>query len=241
MSDSKKIKGWCNSCLSETNHDLLYEKEDHGSEEIGENFSIEWGTLWKLIQCRGCEQVSLKRESWNSETFDEHGRTAVDSVYFPPRIFRDLPPWLKSRPFRRTCPRQIEQLMKELYIALQNGCHAAAAMLTRATFEHLMIHQIGDQGSFGKNLKKFKGAGFVGEKQADVVSSMLEVGHASIHRSFIPQKEDIVTLVDILEGALKVVYVDLPKAVDLRKRIPKRKKPQPTAAASGDKPPGQQS
>ena len=54
---------------------------------------------------------------------------------------------------------------------------------------------------------------------------MLEAGHASIHRAFTPKKSDIVTLVDILEGhVLEVVYVQMPKAAELKKRIPKKKK-----------------
>jgi len=96
-------------------------------------------------------------------------------------------------------------------------------MLMRAAFEHTMIDKVGDQGSFAKNLSKFEEQGFIGNKQAEVVGSMLEAGHASIHRAFVPKKDDIVTLVDILEGILKVVYVHVPKADELKKRIPKRK------------------
>ena len=75
-------------------------------------------------------------------------------------------------------------------------------MLMRAIFEHTMIEQGWRSWGIGKNLTKFEELGFIGKKQAEVVASMLEAGHASIHRAFTPKKSDIVTLVDILEERL---------------------------------------
>ncbi len=166
----------------------------------------------------------MKRSSWNSEATDEQGRPEIATTYFPPRIFRDLPSWVRNDYFAQTCPRAVGKLMSELYVALQNDCHAASSMLMRAIFEHTMIDKAGDHGSFAKNLCKFEELGFIGKKQAEVVSSILEAGHASIHRAFVPKQSDIITLVDILEGILEVIYVHVPKAAELKKRIPARKK-----------------
>lgn len=223
MSTQTRFKSQCNSCHTDTLHEVLFEKKDRGSDEIAEDFSIDWGITWRVIQCRGCESVSMKRDAWNSESLDEQGRPDIETTYFPPRIFRDFPTWLRNDFLTQTCPDEVETLMKELYVALQNDCRAASAMLMRAVFEHTMIDKVGDQGTFAKNLSKFEEQGFIGKKQAEVVASMLEAGHASIHRAFVPKKDDIVTLVDILEGVLEVVYVHVPKADELKKRIPKRK------------------
>lgn len=223
MSTPTRFKSQCNSCHTDTLHEVLFEKKDRGSDEITEDFSIDWGITWRVIQCRGCESVSMKRDAWNSESLDEQGRPDIETTYFPPRIFRDFPTWLRNDFLTQTCPDEVEKLMKELYVALQNDCRAASAMLMRAVFEHTMIDKVSDQGTFAKNLSKFEEQGFIGKKQAEVVASMLEAGHASIHRAFVPKKDDIVTLVDILEGVLEVVYVHVPKADELKKRIPKRK------------------
>ena len=223
MSTSSKIKAQCNVCHTQTLHEILYDKEDKGTEQIDEDYCIHWGETWRVIQCRGCESISMKRQAWNSNACEEDGRPEITTTYFPPRIFRDLPRWLKNDFLNDTCPEEVEKLMKELYIALQNDCHAAATMLTRAIFEHTMIAKVGDQGTFVKNLKMFEDQGFIGKKQGEVVASMLEAGHASIHRAFVPTKDDIVILVDILEGVLEVIYVQVPKAAELKKRIPERK------------------
>ena len=239
MSTSTKTKAPCNSCSGHTFHDILFEKKASGSDEIAEDFSIEWGTEWRVIQCRGCGLISMKRESWNSESLGHDGNPATETVFFPPRTFREFPAWLRNDFFSETCPPEVEQLMKELYVALQNNCRGAATMLTRAIFEHTMIDQTGDQGTFAKNLGKFEAQGFIGKKHAEVVASMLEAGHASMHRAFIPKQADIVTLVDILEGVLRVVYVDAPKAAELKARIPVKKKSQlsPASAVASGLPP----
>ena len=223
MSALEKIKCECNSCHTNTIHDILYEKKDKGCEEINEHCRIHWWIVWRVIQCRGCESVSMRRDSWDSEATDEQGRPEISTTYFPPRTFRELPTWIEDDTFAETCPPAVDSLIKELYVCLQNDCRASSAMLTRAIFEHMMIHKTGDQGSFCKNLDAFERGGFIGKKQREVVESMLEAGHASIHRAFIPKKKDIVTLVDILEGILEVVYIQGPKVDELKKRIPKRK------------------
>jgi hypothetical protein len=224
MNSPEKLKAQCNTCHAETLHDVLFEKRDRGSEEAAEDFIFDWGVTWRVIQCRGCESVSMKRSAWNSAATDERGRPEIETTYFPPRIFRDLPAWIGNDYFAQTCPHAVRKLMHELYVALQNDCHAASSMLMRAIFEHTMIDKAGDHSSFSKNLSKFEELGFIGKKQAEVVSSMLEAGHASIHRAFVPKQSDIITLVDILEGILQVVYVQVPKAAELKKRIPARKK-----------------
>jgi hypothetical protein len=170
-----------------TLHDVLFEKRYRGSEEISDDFSIEWGIIWRVIQCCGCESVSMKRAAWNSEVTNEQGRPEEEITYFPPIIFRDFPIWLQHDFFSPTCPDKVTKLMKELYVALQNDCHAASTMLMRAIFEHTMIDKTGDHGTFAKNLSKLEEAGFIGKKQVEAVSSILEAGHASIHRAFIPR------------------------------------------------------
>jgi hypothetical protein len=165
----------------------------------------------------------MRRDAWHSEATDEQGRPEITTTYFPPRTFRELPEWIRGAVFHQVCPAEINSLMKELYVCLQNGCCGSSAMLTRAVFEHMMIHKTGNQGTFRKNLDAFEHGGFIGKKQREIVESMLEAGHASMHRAFIPKKEDIVTLVDILEGSLEIVYVQTLKADELRKRIPPKK------------------
>ncbi|MGH7959880.1 MAG: DUF4145 domain-containing protein [Opitutaceae bacterium] len=165
----------------------------------------------------------MKRESWNSEATDERGRPESQITYFPPRTFRKVPDWQSETHFMMHCPHEISVLLKELYICLQNDCPAASAMVVRALFERMMIEAVGDNGTFKNNLDRFQAGDFITRRQREVIEPVLEAGHASIHRAFVPTRDDVVTLIEILEGVLSVVYVHAHKAAALKKKIPARK------------------
>lgn len=87
-----------------------------------------------------------------------------------------------------------------------------------------MIDKIGDQGTFAANIEEFEKQGYLSKKQKELVEPVLEAGHASIHRAYIPKTAELVTLVDILENIISVVYVHPQKAANLKKGIPVRAK-----------------
>lgn len=216
----------CNSCYRETSHTVLYTHKDGGREQLGDDedpFWINWGRASMLIVCDGCQNLSMVQRTWNSEVCDDHGRPEISETYFPPRIFRALPKWIDMDDLVPTLiPVPILTLMHELYINLQNDCRAAAAMIMRAVLEHTMIDKVGDQGSFEQNLTSFTAGGFISSTQADVARAVIDTGNAAIHRAFTPRRSDVLSLVDIIEVVLKVVYVHAPEALEIRNRTPKR-------------------
>ncbi len=101
-----------------------------------------------------------------------------------------------------------------------------ASMGVRALLELVMIDKVGDMGSFKGSLAEFTKQGFVSAKQAEILETVLETGHATIHRSFRPDSADLDTCIDIAEGVLLSVYVHPDQAALLATRVPKREKPQ---------------
>lgn len=222
---TEKVKAPCNECGRDTLHDVLFKNKTEGSEDVSEEFSIEWWRTLRVLQCRGCEDICIRRDTQNSEDYEPEGTLNTTTTYIPPRVFRKVPDWIAhSVPTRTGLPKPVRDLMNELYIALQADCLAASAMLTRATFEHCMIQKIGDKGNFKANMKAFTDGGYISEKHAEAVDHILEAGHASIHRAYIPSREDVVTIIDILEGVLRVVYVQNAQAAKIRRKVPSRKK-----------------
>lgn len=116
----------------------------------------------------------------------------------------------------------VNSLLDEIYSALQNNQRRLAAMGIRALLEQIMIAKVGDHRSFAKNLKEFEAAGYVSSKQKERLDTILEAGHATIHRSFRPSKNDLIALVDIAESVIETTYLHDSKVQELRKRIPPR-------------------
>jgi hypothetical protein len=217
------IKSHCNSCGGPTNHSVLHKVTESGVDRIEEGIGIDWEKSHMMVRCCGCDCISLRVVSSNSECCDEEGRPLLDVRYYPPRIFRAKPLWLLELGLLSKCPPEIPELLDELYVCLQNDCSRAATMAARALLEHILISTCGDQGTFKDNVEAFEKAGHLSRTQRRFLNTVLDAGHATIHRSFNPSRDDLSTVVDIVENLVGLLYVQKEKIELLKKRIPLRK------------------
>lgn len=219
MSDApKKMKGHCNTCGGERNHLLVNKIVKDGDEWINEHCQIFWADTYYVLECCGCESVRMLHTSWFSEDTDDEGRPIVHKTYYPSSIFRPLPKWFSSLDPEW----HITKLVRETYQALQNDAPSLAAMGVRAVIEAIMIDKVGDNGTFKSNLKAFQAKGYISSFQLEMLDAALELGHASIHRGFIPEKHQIEFALDILENLLHGLYLLESRAKATVKAIPKR-------------------
>ena len=228
---SKTIQAHCNKCGGERKHDVLHhetisweiadEVEDTNGEFV--DCGINGGAEYDMIRCCGCETIALRENKWNSEDADHRCKPEDHIQYYPPAIFRPEPRWLNQ--FGKICPGNsfIEELLKEIYIALQNNLRRLAAMGIRALLEHVMIAKVGDKGTFQKNVQAFLDAGFISPTQRSFLEAVLEAGHATMHRAYEPTKDDLVTLMDIAETTIESSYLHERRVQQLQGRIPPRK------------------
>lgn len=118
---------------------------------------------------------------------------------------------------------ELGPLLDEIYDAQAVGAYRLSVMGIRALAERVMIDQVGDQGSFVNNISKFCADGFVAGIQASLFKdTLIEAGHATMHRNFAPSGETVATLLDIIEGIINVIYYEPLKANEVAKAIPKR-------------------
>lgn len=219
MSDvTEKMKAHCNTCGGERNHLVLNEIKKGGEEIVDGGYSISWGDTYYVLECGGCENVRVLRRSWCSEDIDFEGNLEINETYYPSSIFRPLPKWFSSL----DCEWHITKLVRETYQALQNDAPSLAAMGVRAIIEAIMIDKVGDNGSFKGNLKTFQAKGYISSFQLEILEAALELGHASIHRGFIPEKHQIEFALDILENLLHGLYLLETKAKATVQALPKR-------------------
>ena len=143
-----------------------------------------------------------------------------DSIvhYYPPQISRRKPAWIEDGGI----PASQLGLLNEIYEALHNDSPRLAAMGVRSLIENVMIEKVGDQGGFGKNLQEFLDRGWISMKKEEVLSKIIEAGHAATHRNFEPSTDDLNTLMDIAESLLADVYVHPQRGVTLGGKIPPR-------------------
>jgi ABC-type molybdate transport system ATPase subunit len=76
----------------------------------------------------------------------------------------------------------------------------------RALLEQIMFLKVGDRRSFAKNLEAFCDEGFASQIQRAAISSVLDAGHASMHRMYKLTALDLNTALDIAEGIFAAIF-----------------------------------
>lgn len=210
--ENQVIKAHCNSCGPHISHDVRKLVEKAWDDEESRVDGVD---RYFLLECRGCERITLRHDSWNSYETDDQGHTIINTVYYPPATSRKHPKWLTDfdGPFFLSFDNSIDKLLKEIYSAVQNNSRALAAMGIRALIEHIMTEQIGDTGTIGGNVTKFISEGYIAPKSEQLFREfLLESGHAAMHRGYFPKPSDISALLDITESLIETIYVHPHKA-----------------------------
>jgi hypothetical protein len=208
----------CNACGQDTKHEVIAERQQNGSAPVDmassymeEEISVSWTTIYTLFECRGCEAVTLRRiyvfSEWNP------GEEQIE--YFPPHLFRKIPDWADR------LPNDDQSVLKEVYAALAADSRRLALMGERTLVDMFIVRKVGDHGTFADKLKKLETAGFLSSKNREVLEAALDAGHAASHRAYLPKREQLSTVMDIVENLLQsdLLAADV---VELRKATPRR-------------------
>jgi len=84
-----------------------------------------------------------------------------------------------------------------------------------------MIDKVGDHGRFRDNLNEFEKQGYVSKKQRKILETVLEVGHATMHRSYNPSQDQLNAAIDTTENLIQTIYVLESRAKKIK--VPERK------------------
>jgi hypothetical protein len=210
---AETIKAPCSTCFGERNHEILLVVEVPIAKVDEEGVERN-----EVLQCAGCETVVLRRTTSTRRPGEDHAINVRDA-YFPPTTSRRVPIWLDDLGDDTS-----RDLLDQIYVATQNGLNRLAAMGIRALVEHVMVKEVGDQGSFGANLRAFHESGHISAAAKGVFEVILEAGHATMHRAYDPSDQDIDTLLDTVETMLEQVYIHPIRAEEMKGRIPPRRR-----------------
>jgi len=115
--------------------------------------------------------------------------------------------------------------MEQIYTALQHGSYWLAAMGIRGALDLMMIEKIGDCHRFQEKVDAFQKAGYLSMRQALNLNTLIEAGHAAVHRQWAPTPCDIATLLDITNSTIEITYLHEDRVRDLEKNMPNRSQP----------------
>ena len=165
MADVRTVNAYCANCNGERSHDLLScEESEWKDRDINGGVSGHGIEKGEILRCRGCEHLNMRHTSLWHEEGDEASDPPAVAIY-PLRQFRPLPDWIADLYLEEMDGdvdlSKISSLLHEVYRAMRANAPNLAAMGIRAIVEQIMIHKMGDQGSFKNNVTRFVSEGTI--------------------------------------------------------------------------------
>lgn len=122
----------CRECSKETVHVIVAAYIENGSEDCGGGNGVDWQKVDQIIQCQGCESVSFRVISTNSEDYewDPEGMIYNESViYYPGRSagLKAIDSYL--------LPQDVQGIYQETVLAIENEQNILAGIGIRVLIE----------------------------------------------------------------------------------------------------------
>ncbi|MGI4841007.1 MAG: DUF4145 domain-containing protein [Janthinobacterium lividum] len=210
MAHDEFVWSHCNECARSTKHDHIAERVQHGEDQSGWDNHYTWTKTSAMLECRGCESISMRVDWWHSE-YD----ASDDIDYYPPRVSRKPPVWQSH------LPADWQSMLREIYTALHANSRSLAIMGARALVDMYMNDAVGDIGGFAKKLSKLVTDGHLSKQDKEILDVALEAGHAAAHRGHTPTAQEVAHVMDIVENLLQK-FALRNHAAELSKGTPRR-------------------
>jgi hypothetical protein len=215
ITKGKSLKVICRRCKIETNHLVLVSIEENGSEEFGEEDYFHWNSSYQIIRCNGCDDISFRIETINSEMFDNE----PEEMVYPERSEKTIP----SKNFLEL-PNNIDKLYQETINCYNANILTLCGVGIRALVEAICLEKNIVDGEVEKkdsngnaicikrenNLEgKINGLfekGILTKENATILHNHRILGNEAVHKMSTPKEEILKIAINIIESILESIY-----------------------------------
>lgn len=196
----------CKACCRETNHKVISSYLETGSEEFPDGNSYDWSSESQIIQCVGCEDVSFRVRSSNSEEYDvdDDGQslTHLETVkYYPGRAIgpRLLEHWY--------LPRIVAQIYQEARAAVEGELLIIGGIAIRALLEAVCkdVDAVGD--NLFKKLDDLHAKSLATKEGVAALHKLRVLGNRAAHESAAHSQSQLLLALEVMEHILMGTYV----------------------------------
>ncbi|HHT1037654.1 TPA: DUF4145 domain-containing protein [Enterobacter hormaechei] len=225
-SEVTMIKGLCPTCGGQRNCTV------HGHLLVAWEDDVHpvYGTYdHHLLQCNGCSTVFYHLNEHFSEhtTHDyingEFKETPIDMITtYPAFDHIPTPSWV---PKLESVDFQLFQIFNEMYSAYKSGHLILASIGLRTIFDRTTeILQIHPGLYLDEKIKQLKDEGFIGDTEANILSTVVDAGNAAAHRGWSPMKREFDELLNSIEQFVQRTVLSVKTTTHIVERIPPRVK-----------------
>ncbi|MEW6442220.1 MAG: DUF4145 domain-containing protein [bacterium] len=207
----EKLSRYCNICRRSTLQESVFGYTSPIQVRFPDRFEGMVFFGYEAFKCSFCSSISMRVVAACSPGVQ------IYETWYPPEIIRHIPSWwgdLKDS--------EIKSLAEEVYSSLDHGNTRVAAMGIRTLIEHISEDKTGETGSFRAKIRALLAEGILNPAGSEILSTVLEFGHAAVHRKYAPSVQDVARALSIIENLIDQIYVIPPIATELKNNVPPR-------------------
>jgi hypothetical protein len=193
----------CLRCDGRTLHRVLTAVHEHGEHSAGD---VRWWSQYEIVQCQGCESVSFRQDSQNTESYSisDSDQMVLDhhEELFPHRLGGR-----KELPDLQYLPAAIQTVYRETHAAHASQLRLLAGIGIRALVEAVCK----EKGTAGRTLEDRVGnlvtAGLLTPAGAQILQGTKLFGAKNTHEQQPLAMDLLSAAMEVVEHLLRSVYV----------------------------------
>ena len=221
---NKEVRLQCAKCSGETRHTIIRSAE-YVSNYEDSGFSITVWDEYQIVECNGCQALSFRHASRNTEDFDINPESGTDILNEKVTVYPYRLAGHSEIHDSYLLPSAIQRAYEETLQAMRVGMPVLAGVGIRAIVETICK----DRGAKGRNLEdridNLVAQGVLTSDGADILHSLRIMGNDAAHEVKPHTIADLTTALTVVEHTLQGIYILQKLAAKLPKRIkgPKKK------------------
>ena len=198
----ERVRVGCIRCACVTNHEIMKSVEEVGWEEVAPDYDIHWGATYQIIKCCGCDTISFRILSSNSEEIGFNGEAIEHEELYPSRTEGRQP--INDD---HLLPSDLERIYKETISALNNKQPVLTGIGIRAIIETVCKEKNASGSELFTKINDLVSKGVLTREGADILHKLRVLGNRSAHEVKAHNPTELNLAMDVVEHLLQAVYI----------------------------------
>lgn len=205
----------CKECATETSHSIIATYKEKGDDDCGGGNSFQWTNRNEIIQCLGCESVTFRVVSCDSENWDhDYGSDPQEPdviyhktyKYYPSRFagLQEVDVYMM--------PDKIRGIYQETILAIENEQNILSGIGVRALVETICKDQNASGNNLLEKLDDLHANSIVTAEGLKALHKLRILGNESAHEVKAHSKEVLVLAFEVIKHMLDGTYI-LPQKI----------------------------
>jgi len=204
---NQKIDVECRQCRGSTKHLILVSADIGGTERLAWDHELHWDTSNQIVQCQGCETISFRRVSADSDSPPiQVGPDEYEDDHFI-ELFPNPNEGRKVLPDSNILPSKVQRIYEETIKSLNNSQPVLCGIGIRALIETVAKEKEAPSRDLYGKINNLVSQGVLTLEGAQILHKLRTLGNDSAHEVKPHSDQQLGLAMDVVEHLLQGVYI----------------------------------